>query len=102
VPLELKEKQRCLTFLSLSRLNEEIYGEKEGPTLVIYESLSKQEKASWLEKASTTHDLRISKQAKLLVSFAGNFTCPGSKKAKMQVRFDGNWTDWVSKESEIA
>jgi len=30
-------------------------GENEGPTVVIWESLSEQEKASWLEEASTTH-----------------------------------------------
>jgi len=30
-------------------------GEKEGPTVVIWESLSKQEKESWLEKARTMH-----------------------------------------------
>jgi len=29
---------------------------KEGPTVVIWESLSEQRKASWLEEASTTHD----------------------------------------------
>ena len=31
-------------------------GEKEGPTVVIWESLSAQEKESWLEEASTMHD----------------------------------------------
>ena len=29
---------------------------KEGPTVVIWESLSEQERASWLEEASTMHD----------------------------------------------
>jgi len=29
---------------------------KEGPTVVIWESLSEQEKASWLEEASTMHE----------------------------------------------
>ena len=31
-------------------------GEKEGPTVVIWESLSEQEKESWLEESSTMHD----------------------------------------------
>jgi len=33
-----------------------VWGKKEGPTVVIWESLSKQEKESWLEEASTMHD----------------------------------------------
>ena len=32
------------------------WGGKEGPTVVIWESLSEQEKESWLEEASTMHD----------------------------------------------
>jgi len=32
------------------------WGEKEGPTAVIWESLSEQENEIWLEKASTMHD----------------------------------------------
>jgi len=32
------------------------WGGKEGPTVVIWESLSEQEKESWLEEASTIHD----------------------------------------------
>jgi len=37
------------------------YGEKEclGPTVVVWESLSEQDKASWLEEAITTHDLFV-------------------------------------------
>jgi len=35
------------------------WGKKEGPTVVIWESLSKQEKESWLEKASTMYDARL-------------------------------------------
>jgi len=31
-------------------------GGKEGPTVVLWESLSEQEKQSWLEEASTMHD----------------------------------------------
>ena len=32
------------------------WGGKEGPTVVIWESLSEQEKKSWLEESSTIHD----------------------------------------------
>ena len=32
------------------------WGGKEGPTVVIWESLSEQEKKSWLEELSTMHD----------------------------------------------
>jgi len=32
------------------------WGGGEGPTILTLESLSKQEKANWLEEASTTHD----------------------------------------------
>jgi len=32
------------------------WGKKEGPTVVIWESLSEQEKESWLEESSTMHD----------------------------------------------
>jgi len=32
------------------------WGGKEGPTVVIWESLSEQEKESWLEESSTMHD----------------------------------------------
>jgi len=58
VPRELKEKQRCLPLLSFSRRDEEIYSSraKKGPTVVIRESLSEQEKESGLEEASTMHD----------------------------------------------
>jgi len=59
VPRELKERQRCLPLLSFSPQDEEIYSsgrKKEGPTVIIWESLSKQEKESWLEEASTMHD----------------------------------------------
>jgi len=52
--------QRCLPLLSFSRRDEEIYssrlGGKEGPTVVIWESLSEQEKESWLEGSSTMHN----------------------------------------------
>jgi len=55
----LKETQRCLPLFSSNRRDEEIYssgGGEEGPTVVIWESLSEQEKASWVEEASTMHD----------------------------------------------
>ena len=32
------------------------WGKKDGPTVVIWESLSEQENESWLEKANTMHD----------------------------------------------
>ena len=67
VPRELKERQRCLPLLSFSRRDEEIYssgGKKEGPTVVIWESLSEQEKESWLEDASTIHDWVVWCQSK--------------------------------------
>jgi len=31
-------------------------GGKEGPTVVMWESLSEQEKKSWLEESNTMHD----------------------------------------------
>ena len=43
-------------FQSAGRGDLLFWGTKEGPTVVIWESLSEQEKASWLEEASTTHD----------------------------------------------
>jgi len=43
-------------FQSAGRGDLLFWGEKEGPTVVIRESLSKQEKESWLEKARTMHD----------------------------------------------
>jgi len=55
----LKERQRCLPLLSFSRWDKETLlfrGGKEGPTVVIWESLSEHKKASWLEEASTMHD----------------------------------------------
>jgi len=33
-----------------------VWGGKEGSTVIIWKSLSEQEKTSWLEEASTTHD----------------------------------------------
>jgi len=55
VPRELKEKQGCLPLLSFSWRDKEIYS-SGGPTVVAWESLSEQEKESWLEKARTMHD----------------------------------------------
>jgi len=43
-------------FQSAGRGDLHFWGENEGPTVVIRESLSKQEKESWLEEASTMHD----------------------------------------------
>jgi len=43
-------------FQSAGRGDLLFWGEKEGPTVVIWESLSKQEKESWLEEASTKHE----------------------------------------------
>jgi len=43
-------------FQSVRRGDLLFWGEKEGPTVVIWESLSKQENKSWLEEASTMHD----------------------------------------------
>jgi len=43
-------------FPSAGRRDVLFWGKKEGPTLVIWESLTKQEKESWLEEASTMHD----------------------------------------------
>jgi len=66
----LKERQRCLPLLSCSWQDEEIYSsgeKKEGPTVVIWESLSesKQEKEGWMEKASTMHDWVVWCKSKL-------------------------------------
>ena len=43
-------------FQSAGRGDLLFWGEKEGPTVVIWESLSEQEKKSWLEESSTMHD----------------------------------------------
>jgi len=43
-------------FQSAGRGDLLFWGKKEGPTVVIWESLSEQEKESWLEEASTMHD----------------------------------------------
>jgi len=43
-------------FQSAGRGDLLFWGEKEGPTVVIWESLSEQEKESLLEEASTMHD----------------------------------------------
>jgi len=56
VPRELKKRQRCLPLLSFRRGDLLFWGEKEGPTVVIWRSLSEQEKERWLEEASTMHD----------------------------------------------
>jgi len=43
-------------FQSAGRGDLFFWGGKEGPTVVIWESLSEQEKKSWLEESSTMHD----------------------------------------------
>ena len=43
-------------FQSAGRGDLLLWGGREGPTVVILESLSEQEKKSWLEKSSTMHD----------------------------------------------
>ena len=43
-------------FQSAGRGDLLFWGKKEGPTVVIWESLSEQEKKSWLEEANTMHD----------------------------------------------
>jgi len=43
-------------FQSAARGDVLFCGNKEGPAVVIWESLSEEEKESWLEEASTTHD----------------------------------------------
>jgi len=43
-------------FQSAGRADLLFWGEKEGPTIVVWESLSEQEKKSWLEESSTMHD----------------------------------------------
>jgi len=43
-------------FQSAGRGDLLFWGEKEGPTVVLWESLSEQEKESWLEVSSTMHD----------------------------------------------
>jgi len=43
-------------FQSAGRGDLFFWGEKEGPTVVIWESLPEQEKESWLEEASTMQD----------------------------------------------
>jgi len=43
-------------FQSAGRGDLLFWGKKKGPTVVICESLSEQEKESWLEEASMMHD----------------------------------------------
>ena len=43
-------------FQSAGRGDLLFWGEKEGPTVVIWESLSEQEKENWLGESSTMHD----------------------------------------------
>jgi len=43
-------------FQSAGRGDVLFWGRKEGPTVIIWESLSEQEKKSWLEESSTMHD----------------------------------------------
>jgi len=50
---------RGWTITSWGRGDLLFWGKKEGPTVVIWESLSEQEKESWLEEASTMHDLVV-------------------------------------------
>jgi len=45
-----------VSFKSAGRGDLLCWGGKEGPTVVIWESLSEQEKENWLEEASTMHD----------------------------------------------
>jgi len=47
----------CPSFLSVGRTRRStLLGEKEGPTVVMWKSLSEQEKAIWLVEASTMHN----------------------------------------------
>jgi hypothetical protein len=58
-------------FQSAGRGDPLFWGKRERPTVVIWESLSEQEKASWLEEASTTHDWIVwCKYAKLIDNFS--------------------------------
>jgi len=43
-------------FQSAGRGDLLFWGEKEGPTVLTWESLSEQEKESWVEEANTMHD----------------------------------------------
>jgi len=51
-------------FQSVGRGDLLFWGGKEGPTLVIWESLSEQEKESWLEESSTIHDWGVWSKSK--------------------------------------
>jgi len=46
--------------------------EKEGPTVVIWESPSEQEKTNWLEEASTMHDWVVCCKSKKGARKSGN------------------------------
>jgi len=54
--LPLLSKDSLKGFQSAGRGDLLFWGKKEGPMVVILESLSKQEKESWLEEANTMHD----------------------------------------------
>jgi len=51
-------------FQSAGRGDLLFWGGEEGPTVVIWESLSEQEKASWLGEASTMHDWVVWRKSK--------------------------------------
>jgi len=51
-------------FQSAGRGDLLFWGKKEGPTVVIWESLSEQEKKRWLEESSTMHDWVVWRKSK--------------------------------------
>ena len=54
-------------------------GKKEGPTVVIWESLSEQEKENWLKEASTMHDWVVWCKSKKRAEEIRSFELSGKK-----------------------
>jgi len=66
-------------FRSVGRGDLLFWGEKEGPTVVIWESLSEQEKESWLEESSTMHDWVVWCKSKKRVEEIRSFELSGKE-----------------------
>ena len=66
-------------FQSAGRGDLLFWGKKEGRTVVIWESLPKQEKKSWLEEASTMHDWVVWCKSKKVAKEIRSFELSGKE-----------------------
>ena len=80
-------------FQSAGRGDLLFWGGKEGPTVVIWESLSEQEKESWLDEASTMHDWVVWYKSKKGVEEIRSFELCGK-----QIFSESNYDETKSKE----